>query len=74
MLEIPALFHRRPLSLGPAGALETPAAPPEQPADDCWQITLYLLLPRLEEVPVRRARDWDEKDLAWEHLLMQDRS
>ena len=73
MLEIPALFHRRLLSLGPAGALETPAAPPEQPADDCWQITLYLLLPRLEEVPVRRARDWDEKDLAWEHLLMQDR-
>jgi hypothetical protein len=72
MLEIPALFHRRPLSLGLAGALDRPAAPQEQLADDCWQITLYLLLPRLEEVPVRRARDWGEKDRVLERLLMWD--
>lgn len=72
MLEILALFHRRPRSLGRAGALERPAAPRGQTADDCWQITLYLLLPRLEEVPVRRARDWGEKDRVLERLLMQD--
>jgi len=72
MLEILALFHRRPLSLGRAGALERPGAPQEQPADDCWQITLYLLLPRLEEVPVRQGRDSGEKDKALERLSMQD--
>jgi hypothetical protein len=74
MLEILALCHRRPRSLGRAGALERPAEPQEQTADDCWQITLCLRLPRLEEVPVRPARDSGEKDLAWEHLLMQDRA
>ena len=72
MLEIPALFHRRQLSLGRAGAPEKPAGAREQTADDCWQITLYLLLPRLGEVPVRRARDWGEKDRVLERLLMQD--
>lgn len=44
----------------------------ERTAEDCWQITLYLLLPRLEEEPVRQALDWDEKDRVLECLLMQD--
>jgi hypothetical protein len=71
MLEILAWFHPRPRSLGRTGALERPMALREQTADDCWQITLYLLLPRLEEVPVRQARDWGEKDPVLERLLMQ---
>jgi hypothetical protein len=74
MLEILALFHRHPRLQERAGALERPAEPQEQTADDCWLITLCLLLPRLEEVPVRQARDSGEKDLAWEHHLMQDRA
>jgi hypothetical protein len=72
MLEILALFHRRLLSLVQAGALERPVVPQEQTADDCWQITLYLLLPRLEEVPVRQGRDSGEKDPVLERLSMQD--
>ena len=72
MLEILALFHRRQLWLGRAGALERPAAPRGQTADECWRTMLYLLLPRLEEVQVRRARDWGEKARVLERLLMQD--
>jgi hypothetical protein len=72
MLEIPAWFHLRLPSLERAGALEKTAVPQVQTADDCWQITLYLLLPRLEEVPVRRARGWGERDQVLECLSMQD--
>lgn len=72
MLEILALFHRRLRLLERAGALERPAVLRERTADDCWQITSYLLLPRLEGVPVRRARDWDEKDPVLERLSMPD--
>lgn len=72
MLEILAWFHRRPRSLGRAEVLERPVALQERTADDCWQITLYLLLPQLEEVPVRRAREWGERDPVLERLLMRD--
>lgn len=73
MLEILVLFHHHPRSPGRAGELERPAAAQEPRAEDCWRTTLYLHLPRLEEAPVQRVRDWDEKDPALERLSMQGR-
>ena len=73
MLEIPALFSRRPRWLGRAGELERPAAAQDPLAEDCWQTTWYLRLPRLEAVPVQRAPDLGERGPALARLSMQDR-